>query len=180
MDETEAALIERCQGGDQDAFGGIVRKYAGAASGAAYLMLGCREEALDASQEAFVRAWRHIRRFQPGTRFYPWYARILRNVCISRLRSRSRRRTVALAADPPARSDADPEILVERSERERRVWQAIFALPLAHREIISLAHFQGLSYKEMAEALGIPIGTVMSRLHAARRALRTKLAGEES
>ncbi|HUX16621.1 MAG TPA: sigma-70 family RNA polymerase sigma factor, partial [Phycisphaerae bacterium] len=79
-----------------------------------------------------------------------------------------------------ARPDADPEILVERSERERRVWQAILTLPLAHREIISLAHFQGLSYKEMAEALGIPIGTVMSRLHAARRALRTKLAGEES
>ena len=180
MDETEAALIRRCQAGDKDAFGGIVRQYAGRATGAAYLMLGCREEALDASQEAFVRAWRHIRRFDPATHFYSWYARILRNECISRLRRRARRRTVALVGEDPSDGDGkDPALLVERTERDRRLWRAVLSLPVPQREIIVLAHFQGLSYKEMAQTIGIPIGTVMSRLHAARQALRTLLAGEE-
>ena len=135
---------------------------------------------MDASQEAFVRAWRHIRRFDAATRFYPWYARILRNECISRLRRRTRRRTVALAGDPPSDGDGkDPTLLVERTERDGRIWRAILLLPAPQREIIVLAHFQGLSYKEMAQTIGIPIGTVMSRLHAARQALRTLLAGEE-
>jgi RNA polymerase sigma-70 factor (ECF subfamily) len=178
MEENETTLIQRCQAGDKDAFGGIVRKYAALATGTAYAMLGCREDARDASQEAFVRAWRHIRRFRAGTSFRAWYGRILRNVCISRLRRRARRRTVALTdGHADGGSDADPTLLAVRTERSEHLWQAIRQLPIHHREVIVLNHFNGMAYKDIAEALGIPIGTVMSRLHNARQALREKLAG---
>jgi len=181
MDETEAALIRRCQAGDKEAFEPIVRRYAGAACGAAYVRLGCHDEALDASQEAFVRAWRHIKRFDTHAPFFPWYAAILRNVCIGRLRHRARRRTVSLPDDhrDPS-SDGDPVLLAERSERRDRIWRALLRLTPDHREIILMAHFQGMAYREMADALGIPIGTVMSRLHNARQALRERLSEGES
>lgn len=179
MDASEAAILQRCRRGDKEAFGEIVKRYAGPATGAATLLLGSRDDALDASQEAFVRAWRHIRRFDPARPFYPWYATILRNICISRLRRRTRRKTVELPdGHPDGRRDASPEALVERSERKDRLWHAVGALPLHHREILVLYHFQDLAYREIADALGVPIGTVMSRLHNARRALREKLAGE--
>jgi RNA polymerase sigma-70 factor (ECF subfamily) len=177
--ESEAALIERCRAGHKEAFEPIVREYAGMATGTAYLLLGNYDEALDASQEAFVRAWRHIRRFNPASPFYPWYRAILRNVCISRLRHRRRRKSVELGdghADP--REDHDPVLLAQRSERRDRLWRAIRRLPEPFREIIVMNHFEHLSYKEIAEALGIPIGTVMSRLHNARGALRERLASE--
>jgi RNA polymerase sigma-70 factor (ECF subfamily) len=179
MDDAEAAAIRRCQAGDKEAFGHLVRRYAGAASGSAGLLLGCPDEALDASQEAFVRAWRNIRRFDAGLPFYPWYARILRNVCLSRLRRRARRRTVELddgwAAAPAA---SDPVLEAERNERRDRIVRAVQRLPFHHRDVILMNHFQGLAYKVIAEVLNIPIGTVMSRLHNARKALRDQLAGE--
>ncbi len=171
---TETALIQRCQAGEKDAFGAIVKAYAGRASGAAYMLLGCRDEALDASQEAFVKAWRAIKRFNRRSRFYPWYARILRNVCISRLRRR--KKTAALTdghAAPGA--DHDPVVTAERKERADLLKAALLRLPLHHREILVMNHFQDLKYREIAEALDIPIGTVMSRLHNARRALREEL-----
>jgi RNA polymerase sigma-70 factor (ECF subfamily) len=179
VNECEAALIRRCQAGDKEAFGVIVRRYAGSAAGAATLLLGSHEDALDASQEAFVRAWRHIRRFNTEMAFYPWYATILRNVCFSRLRRRTRRKTVRLTEGHAAPApDSNPVLLAERNERRDRVWRGMMALAPHYREIIVMAHFQGLSYKEMAGVLGVPIGTVMSRLHNARKALRSELVDE--
>jgi RNA polymerase sigma-70 factor (ECF subfamily) len=181
MDESEAMLIRRCQQGEKEAFAPLVRKYAGAASGTAYVLLGCYEDALDASQEAFVRAWRHIKRFDLASPFYPWYATILRNVCLGRLKSRARRKTVALAeGHADGRSDADPVLLAERNEQRDRLWHAIMRLPLHHRGVVLMSHFEGMSYRQMADALHIPIGTVMSRLHNARQALRGHLTGEAS
>jgi len=171
----ESTLLRRCQAGDKDAFGLVVRRYAGRATGAALLLLGSHEDALDASQEAFVRAWRHMERFDLNRPFYPWYATILRNVCLSRLRSRTRRPTYELPDDHPGAGEANPVLLAERNERRDRVWRAVMALKPHHREIIVLCHFQQLSYREMAAALEIPIGTVMSRLHTARLALRETL-----
>jgi len=181
MEENEAVLLERCRAGDKDAFGPIVKKYAGRASGTACLLLGCPDEAGDASQEAFVRAWRNIHRFDTRSPFYPWYSAILRNVCKSRLRRRARRRTVALTeGHRDSSSDTDPVFLAERNERRDALWHSVMRLSAPFREIILMKHFQDMSYKEIAAALGIPIGTVMSRLHSARRALRETLAGEGS
>jgi RNA polymerase sigma-70 factor (ECF subfamily) len=180
VEQGEAALLRRCRTGDKEAFGVIVKRYAGRAMGAACLLLGSHEDAQDASQEAFVRAWRHMRRFDPSRAFYPWFATILRNVCVSRLRCRYRRRTARLYDIHSSRPDhSSPVLLAERNERRDRVWQAIQRLSDAHREIIVMNHFQGMSYRQMAAALDIPIGTVMSRLHNARLALRKELADQE-
>jgi len=179
MDETEAGLIRRCQAGEKEAFEPIVRKYAGRATGAAAVLLGCPDEALDASQEAFVRAWRHIKRFDTSCPFYPWYAAILRNICRSRVRRRSRRRTVTLPDGHAApASDGDPVVLAEQNERRERLFRAVLSLRPPFREIILMKHFHEMSYKAIAEALDVPIGTVMSRLHNARLALRDEL-GED-
>jgi len=178
MQETEAALIQRCQAGDKDAFGAIVKRYAGAARGAAFLILGGHEDALDASQEAFVRAWRAISRFDPKAPFYPWYARILRNVCISRLRRRRPKAVEFEDFHPDPKAESDPVFLAERNERRDCIWAAIVQLPLRSREVIVMKHFQELSYKQIADALEIPVGTVMSRLHTARQTLKDKLADE--
>ena len=178
--QSDADLIRRCQAGDKDAFGVLVRKYAGTATGSAYLLLKSHEDALDASQEAFVQAWRSIGRFDTAAAFFPWYATILRNLCISRLRRRPKHSTAELgdghSDDSP---EADPVLLAERGERRDRVWQAILALSPQQREIIVMSHFHDLTYRQMADAIGIPIGTVMSRLYNARRALRERLADDE-
>jgi len=178
MDTSEDALIRQCQAGDKDAFGRLVKGCAGRAIGAAYVLLGNRDDAMEASQDAFVRAWRNIRRFDGRSRFYTWYSKVLRNVCISRLR-RKRHPTVQMAVEPAGTAEhSDPSILAERNERAERIWQALRQLPLKHREILVMSHFQHMAYKDIAEALGIPIGTVMSRLHNARKALRDLLPKE--
>lgn len=178
VDASEQALIRQCQAGDKDAFGRLVKQCAGRAIGAAYMLLGNRDDAMEASQDAFVKAWRNIDRFDGRSKFQTWYSAILRNVCISRLR-RKRHPTVELAIEPPGAGEADdPSVLAERNERTDRIWQAIRQLPLKHREIIVMNHFQHMPYKQIAAALEVPIGTVMSRLHNARKALRDLLPTE--
>lgn len=178
MEEMEAALVRQCQAGDKDAFGRLVTHFAGRAIGAAYALLGNREDAMDASQDAFVRAWRNIGRFDGRSRFYTWYSSVLRNVCISRLRRR-KHPTVELVLEPAGPAEqTDPSILAERNERTLRLWKAILQLPLKHREILVMSHFQHMAYKDIAAALSVPIGTVMSRLHNARKALRALLPAD--
>jgi RNA polymerase sigma-70 factor (ECF subfamily) len=177
MSESEAELIQRCQQGDRIAYGILVKRYAGKAIGSAALMLGSQHDAQDAAQEAFVRAWRSIRRFTGQSKFSTWFHTILRNICVDRLRKRKRRGTPGELHDVHAHPnpDCDPVHQAEQAERRRRVWQAIQQLSDAHREVIVLNHFQHMSYREMAEVLNIPFGTVTSRLHAARKALRDRL-----
>ena len=172
-------MVGRCRTGDKDAFGQLVRAHAGRAIGLAYGLLGNRSDAMDASQEAFVRAWRAIGRFDGRSAFYTWYSTILRNICISQLRKRLRRgSTESVESLPLPAGDPDPSLLVERSERTERIWRAVTALPTKYREVIVMKHFQEMSYRDMAELLGVPVGTVTSRLHAARQALKESLAGE--
>ena len=178
----EADLIRHSQAGDKEAFGVIVKRYAGAATGAAYLILGTRADALDASQEAFARAWRHIGKFNIGAPFYPWYARILRNVCLSALRRRRLRKAETLSLDnlpaAEATADTDPMLAIQRTEQREGIRRAILSLPVNYREIIVMSHFQEMSYKQIAAALEVPMGTVMSRLYNARKALRNLLLEE--
>jgi len=170
-------LVRRCQAGDRDAFGVLVKRHAGRAIASASLLLGNHHDALDASQDAFVRAWRGIRRLQEAARFRAWYSAILRNVCLSRLR-RCRRETVAYADRLTVSDDGDPSVLVERDEQGRRLWAEMRRLPVPQRDILLMSHLHQMSYKQMAELLDVPIGTVMSRLHNARKALRRALGKE--
>lgn len=176
-DERRAILLS--QRGSREAFGLLVRSYMRRAYAAALKLTGNREDALDASQEAFVKAWRAIARFEVGRPFYPWLYRILRNLCFDqhrRKRIRPRDGIEGDVRDP----GAGPEALARREEAKGEVWAAIRRLSERDREIIVLRHFQHLSYREIADALGIPQGTVMSRLFAARQRLKKELAPAEA
>ncbi len=179
--DDEVALIERCKAGDKAAFSRIVKRYASAAAGTARMLLGCHEDAQDASQEAFVKAWKNIARFDGRSKFYTWFSTILRNTCRDRLRKRKGKGTSELTdIHADTNPHHDPVGVAQRSERQEQVWQAVLQLSDLHREVIVMSHFLDMSYKQMAADLGVPIGTVTSRLHAARNALRDALAEEMS
>ena len=172
----ERALILRCQQGDREAFEPLVKHYMRLAASFALAWTGNQEDALDLSQEAFVRAFRAIRRFDVTRPFYPWLHTILRNLCLNYLSRAARLYEVPLRDDiDHAGKDPGPLAAVERNELRRGVWEGIRRLGANDREILILREFQGLTYAEIAEVLDIPRGTVMSRLHAARQRLRAQL-----
>jgi RNA polymerase sigma-70 factor (ECF subfamily) len=174
----EAAAIAACQRGDRQAFELIVRRYTARALGAARALVRDASLAEDAAQDAFVRAFRAIRRFRTSEPFYPWLYRILRNSCLTTLKRRGRPQPSIDAEDapPPPAPPSDPAAELAKDELRAAVREAMTHLSEPHREILHLSHFEGLSYKEIADCLGIPIGTVMSRLWAARQALKKVLA----
>ncbi len=173
----DRTLLLRCQRGDRSAFDPIVLRYMRQATVFALGWTGSREDALDLSQEAFARAFKAIRSYDADRPFLPWYHRILKNVCLNHLARARHLHEIPLVDDMnlPAR-EAGPEYQAERQELQRSVWRAIRRLEPDHREILILREFQQLSYAELAEVLEIPRGTVMSRLHEARRRLRVHLA----
>jgi len=180
--EDEASAIERCQRGDRQAFELIVQKYMKPAYYLALSYVGRPEEALDLSQDAFVNAFRHIRRFDPSKSFFPWFYSILKNLCLNHLNRKRRRREESL--DRLVEEEGPSYIPVESTDPEKQLLskdlrlmlgKALRRLRPADREIIILQHLQDYSYREIAALLGIPMGTVMSRLYNARRALRREL-----
>jgi RNA polymerase sigma-70 factor (ECF subfamily) len=146
-------------------------------------LVGNREDAMDLSQEAFVRAFRNIKHVKPGRRFFPWFYQILKNLCISHLRKRKYRRASSLDAEGcPEAAAAEffsPEVVADRNEIKDRVWRAIGRLDEKHREVIILRHFQNMSYEQIAEALFCNKGTVTSRLYYARKKLEELLSSEK-
>ena len=170
MDDAQA--IERCKRGEREAFSLLVRRYQAEAIGHAIAILRHREDALDAVQEAFLRAFRAIDRLRDGRAFYPWFYTILRNHCFTRLAQRRRRRHVALEAEQMILAADDDTAAAEELEMLER---ALAELSAEDRELIVLKHLDGLRYGPIAERLGIPPGTVMSRLYHARRRLRDEL-----
>lgn len=175
-DLSDRDLILRCQDGERAAFEPLVTRYMRRASAFALGWTGNRDDALDLSQEAFVRAFRAIDRFDPARPFYPWLHRILKNLCINRLGRTTRRREVPLDDVHDVRAGSlSPVQAAERRELREQVWEAIRRLTEHDREILILREFQGLTYSELASVLGIPTGTVMSRLHHARKRLRSHL-----
>jgi RNA polymerase sigma-70 factor (ECF subfamily) len=143
---------------------------------AAFRWLGNREESRDACQEAAARVLTAADRYDPARPFYPWFYRILRNLCMDRLKGRRRSVAVAdqLQHEPGPRADtAEGRLLVK--EQAMAMNRAIAGLKDELEEVIELRHFQDLSYEEMAAIIDCPIGTVMSRLYRARKALREVL-----
>ena len=142
-----------------------------------------REDAWDVAQEAFVRAWQALPSFRGQSAFYTWLFRIVMNVAADRLRQRGAAGRAFGTERVPEEEfervmvdqDETPAETAARSEERERIMQALEALPERHRTIIMLSDLEGLSYREIADVLDIPIGTVMSRLHNARKRLRDVL-----
>ena len=175
----EGDWVRRARQGDKEAFGMLVRTYMRQAYYAALGFLGGHDDALDASQEAFVKAYLAVDRFEPGRSFYAWYYRILKNHCLN---MRRKRRSSALSfsevfatrAEPTSEAPSSSEE-VERAELRKVVWEAIWRLQTDDRELIVARDILGTPYATLAELLEIPPGTVMSRLYYARRRLRDQL-----
>ena len=171
MDDTgDTALIARCLGGEQDAYEAIVTRYQRGLFNVAFRMLGNYEDARDATQNAFVKAYEHLDSFDPEQRFFSWLFRILKNECLNVLRARRPSQPVSL--DLPSAGGADP---VEARERHRAIQLALMSLSTEYREVVVLRHYTDLSYDEIATALGIPTTKVKSRLYTARQQLGERL-----
>jgi RNA polymerase sigma-70 factor (ECF subfamily) len=181
--QEEIIAMRRCRRGSSEAFEVLVNRYMKDAYFIALGLVGNREDAMDLSQEAFVRAFRNIKDVKPGRRFFPWFYQILKNLCISHLRKRKYRRASSLdAEDCPEAAAAEyfsPEVVADRNEIKDRVWRAISRLDDKHREVIILRHFQNMSYEQIAEALYCNKGTVTSRLYYARKKLEELLSSEK-
>ena len=176
--ESEEALVARAKAGDRRAFGELVERYMRRAYYAALGFVGSPEDAMDLSQEAFVRAYRARGRLDPSRPFYAWLYQILRRLCFNFVRDRrTRRRRTEQASDwlvdqaSDRHSGMNPARALQREEDRKRVLKALATLPEREREVLVLKEWEGLRYREIAALVGIPIGTVMSRLYSARRRL---------
>lgn len=176
----ERAAVVAARDGDQAAFSQLVQAYRRKAYAAAYGLVGNREDALDIAQEAFARAYRAMKRFDATMPFYPWLYRIIRNLAYNHLKRKQRRGEQSLdqlhedgfdvaTAHPNASDQAEVASL------RTQIRTALEQLSPEHREILQLRHFSELSYSEIADCLQVPPGTVMSRLHAARKRLAQAL-----
>lgn len=176
----DAQLVELSQRGDQAAFGEIVRRYQRAVHRLAWSLTRNASDADDLAQEAFVHAWRAIGRFETGRPLYPWLARIVTNLAFSLFRSRRRKPETSieplLEAGQQWGVDDDPAEHSATSERDARLRECFDELASEHQAVLALRAVQDLSYDAIAQALNIPIGTVMSRLSRARAELKRRLA----
>lgn len=173
QDADDHEAVTRCLGGETAAFEPIVERYQRVLFTVALRMLGDRDEANDATQNAFLNAYRKLDTFDPKRRFFSWIYRILVNECLNNRRDRRPHEPIT----PDLATVGSPADLLEADERRRRVQSAILALPIEYRQVIVLRHFTELSYEQIADALGVPAKTVKSRLHTARERLGQMLLG---
>lgn len=172
--DDDQALVSAATGGRPDAFGTLVERYDRAVYHLAYRTLRDQEEARDVAQEAFFKAYRSLHTFKTGSKFSTWIFAITYHACCDRLARRKRYSNDEL----PERPDpgAGPEQQAIAGDEARRLRAAIGALPEKYRTVITLYHLQGRQYDEIAEVLGIPMGTVKTHLFRAKEQLRRLLA----
>ncbi len=186
---SEGRIARSAAQGHKESFGRLVDEHKRAVYGLCLRLLSDPEEARDASQEAFARAYAALGAFDLSQPFAPWVLRIARNHCLDLLRRRlPSRARVELDADPEdgaAVELADPNAqqgdqAMERVQTRAALEDAVSSLPPNYREVVHLFHVEQLSYKEIAATLGVPMGTVMTWLHRARSKLRQSLEATEA
>ena len=173
VNETE--LITRAKNGERNAFSELVSIHAQGVRNVIYRMCGDAQIAEDAAQEAFIQAWVHLASYRPETSLRNWLYRIAVNAATDMLRKEKRILPNALEDLPLSDPQPGPEALFTQQERTALVQRAILSLPEASRAVLVLREYEGMSYHEIADALDIPIGTVMSRLNYARKLLKDTL-----
>ena len=169
--------MQRCLSGDADAYEALVERYGGRVYNVALRITHDPDAARDCAQDAFIRAYRALHQYDPVYPFGPWLFRITTNASLNFVqRGRGREITVEELPEDPEPPESGPELSAIRKEDVDEVLRAMAELPPAYRAALTLRHMQQLSYQEVADALGIPLGTVKTHLHRARAALKTKLA----
>lgn len=184
MKHADLELIERCRLGDERAYAELIHRYQGTVYNICRRLARDPDEARDLAQEAFVRTFSRLDRFDPVYPFSAWLFKITANLCIDHLR---RRRLQTCSLDEPLEGDGGrfsrqvedqgerPDRACERLEMREQVWEAVDQLPPHYRMILVMRHQEDLSYEEIAAALEIPLGTVKARIHRARESLRAHL-----
>jgi RNA polymerase sigma-70 factor (ECF subfamily) len=186
VDSGEAALIERCAAGDEAACADLVATHQRMVFNLALHLLGDRDEALDLSQEVFLRVFRTLSGFRGQSALRTWIYRIVVNQARNRQRFwRRRRRSEQVSLDEhmeqfgdlEAKAEVLPDRLLASKETASKIWQALDHLPFDQRTALILREVDGLRYEEIAFSLGVAVGTVKSRLTRARQAVRAELLG---
>ncbi len=186
--QPESNLIQLAAEGDLDAFNDLVLKHQDQVYRLAYAILGDRDAAQDAVQDTFISAFQHLRGYRGGS-FRGWLLRIATNTCYDLFRSLRRHLTTALMPEDDHGNEMDsvswladprptPQAALEREELARSLYRRLDELPKRYRSVITLIDLNGLDYAVAAQALGIPVGTVKSRLARARLRMREMLSQE--
>jgi RNA polymerase sigma-70 factor (ECF subfamily) len=170
--DDDAMLVEACLRGDRHAFDELVDRYEGPLFSAAYRITGSVEDAMDATQNAFVNAYEKLHTFDPTYRFFSWIYRIAINQSLNLVGGR--RNQTTFDEDAPA-AEPNPSEVFESNETRGQLKRALLELEPHHRTVIVLKHLEGFSYREIGELLEIPEKTVKSRLFTARQRLRAIL-----
>lgn len=171
----ETELVIRAKDGERDAFSDLVCIHAQGVRKVIYRMCGDAQIAEDAAQETFIQAWLHLASYHPQTSLRNWLYRIAVNAATDLLRKEKRILPNALEELQLSDPQPGPEAVASQEERTTLIQRAILSLPNACRAVLVLREYEGLSYQEIADALEIPAGTVMSRLNYARKLLKNKL-----
>ena len=181
----DQTLVRAAQRGDMAAFEELVARHRDRIFARAYSMMHNEEEAVDLSQEAWVKGWQRLAQFQGESSFGTWMTRIIINLCLDQLRKQKRQRTESIEAMDEELGGVERQMPVvtvnptaglERSELRQRIDRALGQLSYEHRTVLVLHEFEEMEYKEIAKTMGCSIGTVMSRLFYARRKLAALLA----
>jgi RNA polymerase sigma-70 factor, ECF subfamily len=175
---SDGAAVAAAQRGDAAAFEWLVRRHQQRALAVAIGVLRSKEDARDACQEAFFRAYRGLAGFDKQAQFSTWLHRIVVNVCIDRLRHRAPNLVALDDVEGVLAGDDDPTRAVEGGELGGRIGAALGQLSAKHRTVLVLRELEGLSYLEIAEAMSCSVGTIMSRLFHARRRMQELLRDE--
>jgi RNA polymerase sigma-70 factor (ECF subfamily) len=165
-------LVEATLSGDNAAFGTLVDSYETKLYNVALQITGSRDDAMDVTQSAFVKAYEKLHSFDPAYRFFSWIYRIAINEALNLTKRRGRE---SVLDTETVTRDADPEEAFGRTETWRRVRRALSELSPEYRAVVVLKHLQGFSYSEIAQLIGVPEKTVKSRLFTARQRLRSML-----
>ena len=175
----DSALITKCLDGNAEAYGQLVDKYSARIINLAYAMLGDRHQAEDIAQDAFVRAFKGLPRFERKAKFSSWLYQIALNLCKDQLKAKSRHarptddeRLAAIDGNPQEQA---PRVIIQ-DELSGKMRDAINKLPVLYRESFVLRHLQGLEYEDVAMITGVPADTVRVRAYRAREMLRESLA----
>lgn len=188
MEQSDWELVRQCKSGDRQAFRELVERYQRKAVAIAFGILHDREDALEIAQEAFAKVFTSIQKFKEEASFYTWLYRITVNLAIDRQRQKNRQPLLeredsgegentrnARIEGVPDSDEADPYEQVKDKELGERIRAALAELTPAHKAVILLREVEGLSYEEISEVLQCSRGTVMSRLHYARKKLQSRL-----